>query len=113
MTRFKRLTLWGGGLVVVILLLLAAFFYRPTRLALERAEAFSFRRMTVTRLADQDAYRFFYVSNRRLEPGTESPEERFSPERENTLKFGRFDTKIEPSLGLGMIIDPTEWFQNE
>ena len=25
----------------------------------------------------------------------------------------RFDTAIEPSLGLGMIINPTEWFQNE
>ncbi len=113
MTRFKRLSLWSAALVAVILLVLLAFFYRPTRLALERAEAFTFRRMTVARLADQDAYRFFYASNRHLEPGKGSPEERFGPEREDTLKFGRFDTEIEPTLGLGMIIDPTDWFQNE
>ncbi len=113
MTRFKKLTLWSAGLVVVALLLLMAFFYRPTRLALERAEAFSFRRMTVAQLADQDAYRFFYVSNRHLEPGEGSPEVRFSQQREDTLKFGRFDTEIQPTLGLGMIINPTDWFQNE
>ena len=113
MTRFKRLTLWGLVLTVVILLLLSAFFYRPTRLALERAESFSFRRMSVAKLAEQDAYRFFYVSNRHLEPGEESPEERFGPARVEKLKFGRFDTEIEPSLGLGMIINPTDWFQNE
>ncbi len=29
------------------------------------------------------------------------------------LKFGFFDTAIEPTLGVGMIIDPTKWFQNE
>ena len=69
MTSFKKMTFWGAGLVVIVLLLLMAFFYRPTRLALERAEAFSFRRMKVAQLADQDAYRFFYVSNRQLAPG--------------------------------------------
>ena len=55
MTRFKRLSLWSAALGVAILLLLLAFFYRPTRLALERAEAFSFRRMTVARLANGEA----------------------------------------------------------
>ena len=29
------------------------------------------------------------------------------------LKFGSFDTEIEPTLGIGMIINPTEWFQNQ
>jgi hypothetical protein len=29
--------------------------------ALERAEAFRFRRMLVTRLGDQDTYRFFFL----------------------------------------------------
>jgi len=29
------------------------------------------------------------------------------------LKFGSFDASIEPSLGLGMMINPTSWFQNE
>ena len=113
MTRFKRRMLIGAALVVLILVGLVLFFYRPTRLALERAEAFRFRRMLVTRLGDQDAYRFFYVTNRRLGADDESLEERFGNERERVLKFGFFDTELEPTLGLGMIINPTDWFQNE
>jgi esterase/lipase superfamily enzyme len=103
----------GTVLVVLVLVGLVLFFYRPTRLALERAEAFRFRRMLVTRLGDQDAYRFFYVTNRRLGADDESLEERFGNERERVLKFGFFDTELEPTLGLGMIINPTDWFQNE
>ena len=113
MSRFKRRMLIGTALVVLVLVGLVLFFYRPTRLALERAEAFGFRRMLVTRLADQDAYRFFYVTNRRLGSDDGSLEERFDNEREGVLKFGFFDTEIEPTLGLGMIINPTDWFQNE
>jgi esterase/lipase superfamily enzyme len=103
----------GTVLVVLVLVGLVLFFYRPTRLALERAEAFRFRRMLVTRLGDQDAYRFFYVTNRRLGADDGSLEERFGNERERVLKFGFFDTELEPTLGLGMIINPTDWFQNE
>jgi len=113
MTRFKRRMLIGMVLVVLVLVGLVLFFYRPTRLALERAEAFRFRRMLVTRLGDQDAYRFFYVTNRRLGADDGSLEERFGNERERVLKFGFFDTELEPTLGLGMIINPTDWFQNE
>ena len=64
MTRFKRRILIGLALVVLVLVGLVLFFYRPTRVALERAEAFRFRRMLVTRLGEQDAYRFFFVTNR-------------------------------------------------
>ena len=113
MTRFKRRMLIGTVLVVLVLVGLVLFFYRPTRLALERAEAFRFRRMLVTRLGDQDAYRFFYITNRRLGSDDGSLEERFGNERERVLKFGFFDTELEPTLGLGMIINPTDWFQNE
>ena len=113
MTRFKRRMFIGTALVVLVLVGLVLFFYRPTRLALERAEAFRFRRMLVTRLGDQDAYRFFYVTNRRLGADDGSLEERFGNERERVLKFGFFDTELEPTLGLGMIINPTDWFQNE
>ena len=113
MTRFKRRMLIGTVLVVLVLVGLVLFFYRPTRLALERAEAFRFRRMLVTRLGDQDAYRFFYITNRRLGADDGSLEERFGNERERVLKFGFFDTELEPTLGLGMIINPTDWFQNE
>ena len=113
MTRFKKRILFSVGLIVLILLLLVAFFYRPTRLALERAESFQFRRMLVAQLGDQGVYRFFYVTNR--QPGSDEGEleERFGREREETLKFGLFDTEIKPTLGLGMLINPTDWFQNE
>jgi esterase/lipase superfamily enzyme len=103
----------GTALVVFILVGMALFFYRPTRLALERAEAFQFRRMMVARLADEGGYRFFYVTNRNQGPEEGPLEERFGKEREETLKFGFFDTEIEQTLGLGMLINPTEWFQNE
>ena len=113
LTRFKRRMLIGTALVVLVLLVLGALFYVPTRKALERAEAFQFRRMVVARTGEQGVYRFFYVSNRRLESGGGPLDERFGAEREEALKFGFFDTEIEPTLGLGMLIDPTEWFQNE
>ena len=113
MTRLKRIILIGVVLVVLILIGLALFFYRPTRLVLERAEAFQFRRMLVTLQADQDAYRFFYVTNRQLENKDGPVEKRFGNQRIETLNFGIYDTAIEPTLGLGMIINPTDWFQNE
>jgi esterase/lipase superfamily enzyme len=69
--------------------------------------------MTVARLAERGTYRYFYITNRRKEIGEGPMEERYGSEREKTLKFGSFDTKIEPTLGIGMLINPTEWFQNE
>ena len=38
---------------------------------------------------------------------------RIGNQRDSALSFGSFDVSIEPSLGLGMIINPTDWFQNE
>jgi esterase/lipase superfamily enzyme len=113
MSRFKRRILIGVALVALILIGLVLFFYRPTRLALERAEAFQFRRMLVTKQGDHNVYRFFFVTNRNLESGDESLEGRFGNQRTEQLKFGFFDTTIEPTLGIGMIINPTDWFQNE
>lgn len=114
MTRSKRWWLYGSALF--LLGLGAGFYYVyfvSTGAALQRAEAFQFRRMLVAQLGEEGAYRFFYISNRQLTPGDGALAERFGTEREETLKFGRFDTEIKPTLGLGMIIDPTEWFQNE
>jgi esterase/lipase superfamily enzyme len=113
MTRFKKRLVISITIIVLLLVAIVAFFYRPTRLALERAESFHFRRMIVAQQGDEDIYRFFYVSNRTLGAGSGSPEERFINERQENLKFGRFDTQIKPTLGLGMIINPTDWFQNE
>lgn len=113
MSRLNKRLLIVAALVFLILVGLALFFYRPTRLALERAEAFQFRRMLVTRLADQDVYRFFFVTNRKLEKTDGPLEERFGNQREEKLNFGLFDTSLKPTLGIGMIINPTDWFQNE
>ena len=113
MTRLKRRLLMITVLIVMFLLIMAAFFYRPTRQALERAEAFEFQRMTVTRLDKQGGHRFFYVTNRGLENKDEPPDKRFGNRREEALRFGSFDTEVRATLGLGMIINPTEWFQNE
>ena len=113
MTRLKRRLLIAAALVVLIVGALVLFFYRPTRQALERAEAFQFRRMLVTRQGEQGAYRFFFVTNRTLESTAGPVEERFGNQRQEQLQFGLFDTAIEPSLGIGMVLNPTDWFQNE
>ena len=117
MTRFKRRILFGTTLVVLVLLGLGVWFYftffGSTNTALQRAETFLFRRMKVVQLDEQGSYRFFYVTNRRLGSDDGPLEERFGKEREEILKYGYFDAKIQPSLGLGMLINATEWFQNE
>ena len=117
MTRFKRRILITLALFMLVILGLGIWlylaFFSPTSTALQRAEAFLFRRMTVAQLSEQGNYRFFYVTNRRVESEDGLLEERFGNNREETLKFGFFDTIIQPSLGLGMLINPTEWFQNE
>ena len=81
--------------------------------AVRRAEVLSLRRMTVTQLGEPGTYRFFYVSNRAAEGDGGPLQERFGPRRGETLNFGYFDTRIEPSLGVGMIINPSDWFLNE
>jgi len=104
------------GLLIVLALAGAWFYYAyfvSTNAAIRHAEAFLFRRMTVSQQEDAGTYRHFFVTNRNQEPGDAALEERFGNNREETLKFGSFDIRIEPSLGLGMIINPTDWFQNE
>jgi esterase/lipase superfamily enzyme len=104
---------------LLVLILVAAgvwfynFYFTSTEAAIRHAEAFLFRRMTVAQLAEQGQYRFFYVTNRRRGVEGASIAERFGTGREEDLKFGTFDAEIRPSLGLGMFINPTEWFQNE
>ena len=117
MTRFKRRLLICTVLVVLVLLGLGGWFYHAfygsTYAAMQHAEAFNFRRLQVAQPDEAGTYRFFYATNRRAEPGGATLEERFGNEREEVLKFGLFDTAIEPTLGVGMIIDRTKWFQNE
>jgi len=112
-TPFKRRIFISTAMLILVALVLGTLFQVSTRSALERAEAFQFRRMLVTKLGTQSAYRFFYVTNRRAEQQDGAIEKRYGNEREAGLKFGLFDTVIEPSLGIGMLINPTDWFQNE
>jgi len=94
-----------------------AFFYqtlyRTTGAALLRAESFLFQRMTVSQLGEKGSTRYFFVTNRKKTEENENLAFRFGSERESRLKFGFYDAKIEPSVGLGMFINPSEWFQNE
>lgn len=89
------------------------FMYVAPDVALRGAEAFSHRRMTVAQLGEQGTYRFFFVTNRRPETNEGPIEERFGTERDESLRFGLFDTRIEPTLGVGMLINPSDWFLNE
>ena len=112
MTRAKKRLI----VVAVLALLVAAgafvAFQMSTRGALLRAEAFLFRRMQVSRLEDS-SFRFFYATNRSPGEDDGSLEGRFSNQREAGLRFGSYDAAIEPSLGLGEILDPGKWFRNE
>ncbi len=117
MTRFKRRLLIGLALAAVVLAGAGVWFYhfyfRSTGAITRHMENFRFRRMTVARLAEQGDYRFYFASNRLAVKDDSPVRERFGNERGEKLHFGYFDTRIEPTLGLGMLINPTEWFQSE
>jgi len=101
------------GIVLIGAVWFYSIYFSSTDAAIRHAEAFLFRRMTVAQLAEHGRYRFFYASNRVVGHEEGDIDERFGNQREETLKFGSFDAEIKPSLGLGMLINPTEWFQNE
>ncbi|MGB5276950.1 MAG: hypothetical protein WBO73_17075 [Gammaproteobacteria bacterium] len=105
-------------IIVLLLLVIAGMWlyqalYGSTAEALRRAENFIFTRMTVSQLGEQGATRYFFVTNRKKTGDDEILENRFGSEREPELKFGLYDTRVEPSVGLGMFINPSEWFQTE
>jgi esterase/lipase superfamily enzyme len=80
---------------------------------LEQAESLALRRMTVSQLDDSGSFRFFYASNRRQADANGDVGDRFTSERIPELSFGSFDTRIEPTLGLGMLLNASDWFLNE
>ena len=103
-------------LVLTVSLLGAGFYYwyfMSTESAVRHAEAFLFSRSTVSRREGQGSYRHFYVTNRVPDAGDDSVDGRFTAERSPELTFGHFDISIRPTLGLGMMLNPTDWFQNE
>jgi len=108
------------SLIVIALLLLVItgmWFYQAlygsTGEALRRAENFLFTRMTVSQIGDRHNSRYFFITNRNKTNDKEILENRFGSERGAELEFGIFDASIEPSVGLGMFINPSEWFQTE
>ena len=114
MTGFRRRTFWTVAAAVLILVSAALYtYFVGTRTFLEHAESFAFRRMTVAQMAEEGTYRFFFATNRAQGNVEGTLEELFESQRSESLKFGTFDTKIEPTLGLGMLIDPSDWFLNE
>lgn len=102
---------------IALLLLLGAVgyygFFVPTSEALQRAESFEFRRMQVARVGDEARYRFFFATNRAVEAGSASLQEGLGATRGGALTLGSFDTRIEPSLGLGRWLDASTWFRDE
>ena len=117
MPRFKRRTKIIFVVVALLIVLAGAWIYksvyRSTGTALQRAENFLFSRTTVALLGEQGAMRYFYMTNRAETEQSNELRYRFGAERGPGLKFGVYDTRVEPSVGLGMFINPSEWFQNE
>jgi len=117
MLKFKPWTKYPILIVLLLLVIAGMWFYQviysATGEALRRAENFIFTRMTVTQLGEQGSMRYFFATNRKKTNEETILENRFANEREPTLTFGLFDIKIEPSVGLGRFINPSEWFQTE
>jgi len=112
MTRLKRNLLIVAALLVLVAVGVWLLINLSTRNALLRAEAFLFRRAQVTRL-DDGAQRYFYVTNRVPGDSFGRLEERYRPERDDTIRYGSYDAEFEPTLGLSAVFDPTKWFRNE
>lgn len=88
-------------------------YFISTSEALRHAEDFLFRRMTATQLSEHGQYRFFYSTNRTAGLADAAIGDRYTNERSEQLSFGAFDAEIQPTLGIGMLINPTQWLQNE
>lgn len=117
MTRLRRRVAQGLGLLAFLLIAIGGWAYHgiygSTGAAIQRAEAFAFRRMRSSQLSEQGAFRSFFITNRRLAAGETALVDRFEKTRSDELHFGSFDTEIEPAVGLGMLINPSQWFQDE
>jgi esterase/lipase superfamily enzyme len=114
MRRWAKRILWVSMAIFLVVGSLGLYaYFVSTNEALQRAENFPFRRMQVTRVADREVFRFFFATNRAVAAGEEPLRERFTSTREDRLKFGSFDTEIEPSLGLGRWLNASTWFLDE
>lgn len=112
MTRLQRILLIVGVLVLLLAAGVWLLIHLSTRNALLRAEAFLFRRSQVTVL-ENGSHRYFYVTNRVPGESDSGLEKRFTSQRDETIRFGSYDAKVEPTLGLSAVFDPSKWFRNE
>jgi len=104
------------GLAAALLIGAGAYVYFVgTRTVLEHAEALSLSRMQAARLDGSDTLRLFYASNRAPSSAADdaAPDRRFSSQRQAELTVGSFDIAVEPTLGLGMLMNPSDWLINE
>jgi esterase/lipase superfamily enzyme len=110
-----RLLVWLGLVAVLLLGAGAYLYFVGTRTLLEHAEALRFSRVQAPRLAGSDTFRLFYASNRvpRPEPASAAPDARFSAARQVELELGSFDISVEPALGVGMLLNASDWLINE
>ncbi len=112
LTRKRLIT----GLLILLVMLggwFYWFYFMSTNAAIRHAESFLFRRMIVSQVDVEGTYRHFFITNRRFETGDAPVEDRYTSDIGEGLSFGTFDTQLRPSLGLGMLLDSTDWFQNE
>ncbi len=104
------------GLLAALSLGAAGYVYFVgTRTVLEHAEALSLSRMQAARLPDGKTLRLFYASNRVAHPDSadKAPDARFTSQRQPELTLGSFDVAVEPTLGLGMLLNASDWLINE
>ena len=113
MSRLRKRFLISLAVLSVLGAAVYYFYFVSTEAAVRHAEAFLFSRATVTRLGAEGQYRHFFITNRGSEATDGPVYQRFSAERVADLTYGHFDISIQPTLGLGMMINPTDWFQNE
>jgi esterase/lipase superfamily enzyme len=119
MSRVRRSVLVSIALLSLLAAAVGGYlyyqFYAPTGAAVRHAESFQYRRVTVARPpgAANDQYRYFYATNRNTAGAADAGEDRFGNGRMEKLSYGYFDVRVEPSLGLGMLVNPTQWLQNE
>jgi esterase/lipase superfamily enzyme len=110
----KKRLFWTALAVLLLLGVVGYYgFFLSTSEALQRAESFEFRRMQVARIDGQERYRFFFATNRATDGGDGLLKERLGATRRAGLLLGSFDTRIEPTLGLGRWLDASSWFLDE
>ncbi len=117
MSRPNRRVLFCVALLLALAAGVAGYlhiqFHGPTGAAARHTDRYLYERDTVARVGgEKDAvYRYFFATNRSAENPWAPGEGRFGRERDDAVKFGAFDVRIQKRLGLGLLVDPVRWLQ--